>query len=96
MKMVMVICPENRTETIRELIARHDVHAYSELHEIIGAGEKGLKLGDRIWPGKSLVVFTVVPEGKKAELLAALRECRSSLPFGESLHAFVVPVEDAL
>jgi len=96
MKMVMVICPENRTETIRGLVAQHDVRAYSELHEITGAGEKGIKHGDRIWPGKSVIVFTVVSEGKKAELFAALKACRRSLEPEDSLHAFVVPVEEAL
>ena len=96
MKMVMIICPDNRTDTIRELIARRDVHAYSELHEVTGAGKKGMKHGDRIWPGKSVIVFTVVSEEKKAALLAALKECRDSLPSEESLRAFVVPVEEEL
>ena len=96
MKMVMIICPQDRTDTIRGLIAGQDVRAYSELHEVTGSGRKGMKLGDRVWPGKSLIVFTVVSEEKKAELLAALKECRDSLSSEESLRAFVVPVEEAL
>ena len=96
MKMVMIICPENRTDTIRKVIAGQDVHAYSELHEVSGAGEKGMKFGNRVWPGQSVVIFTVVPEGKKAQLFSALRECRESLPSADSLHAFVVPVEEVL
>lgn len=36
MKMVMIICPENRNEELRELIAKHDIHAYTELKEITG------------------------------------------------------------
>ena len=88
MKMVMVICPESRRrKPYGDLIAQHEVHAYSELHDITGAGEKGIKYGDRIWPGKSVIVFTVVSEGKKAELLAALKGCRDSLQSEESLRA---------
>ena len=96
MKMVMIVCPEKRTDAIRELIAEQDVHAYSELHEVSGAGAKGMKFGNRIWPGQSVVIFTVVPEDKKAGLLSALRECRNSLTSSDSLHAFVLPVEEVL
>jgi hypothetical protein len=30
MKMLMVIGPQSRAEDLRELIGRHEVHAYSE------------------------------------------------------------------
>ncbi|MES0446057.1 MAG: PG0541 family transporter-associated protein, partial [Desulfobacterales bacterium] len=60
MKMVMIICPENRNEELRELIAKHDIHAYTELKEITGEGATGKKFGSRIWPEKSVLVFTVI------------------------------------
>ena len=31
MKMLMIICPENRQQEVRELIAKHNVHSYSEI-----------------------------------------------------------------
>lgn len=95
MKMLMIICPERNAEEIRELISMHDVRAYSELHDVTGSGEKGKKLGTRVWPGKSIVIFTVLPEGKKDQLLEALKACRASLMPEEGMHAFVLPVEQA-
>lgn len=96
MKMLMVICPETRAEDIRTLISGHDVHAYTELQDVTGSGAKGLKLGTRTWPGRSILVFTVVPEGKTKQLLQALEECKQTLLPEESMHAFVMPVEHAL
>ncbi len=95
MKMLMIVCPEKAVAELRNLIADHEVHAYSELHDVTGEGEKGKRFGTRVWPGKSIIIFTVVPENKKDELVRALKECRKRLPPKESIRAFVMPVEDA-
>ena len=96
MKMLMIICPESNSEELRELIAKYDIHAYSKIHDVTGEGEKGKKLGTRVWPGKSLIMFTVLPEGKERELLDAIKTCKRSLLPEESMHAFVLPVEEAI
>jgi hypothetical protein len=96
MKLLLVICPEERQETLRELIVKHDVHAYTELRDAIGEGLTGRKLGTHTWPGTSVIVLTVVSDEKKDELMAALRECKQSLFPGESVRAFVMPVEEEL
>ena len=95
MKMLMVVCPERNADEIRELISKYDIHSYSELHDVTGEGEKGKKLGTRVWPGKSIVIFTVLSDGKKDALLGALKECRGNLLPEEGMHAFVLPVEEA-
>ena len=96
MKMLMIVCPEGREEEVRRLIARHDVHAYSELRDIAGEGETGLHMGTRVFPGSSAIIFTVVPTEKKGELLAALREFGKTLYASEGLRAFVLPVEEMI
>lgn len=96
MKMVMVICPEGRREEIRSLIARHEVHAFSELGPVVGEGATGKHLGTDVWPGRSVLVFTVISDEKKRELLDALKACRDSLYPGEGLKAFTLPVEELL
>lgn len=96
MKMLMIVCPEKNVEDIRKLIASYDVHSYSELHDVTGEGEKGKRFGTRVWPGKSIIIFTVVPEQKKDELVQALKKCEQNLMPEESMRAFVMPVEDVL
>ena len=61
-----------------------------------GEGEKGKRFGTRVWPGKSIIIFTVVPEQKKEELLQALKKCEADLMPEESMRAFVLPVEEVL
>lgn len=93
MKMLMIICPENRQEEVRDLIAQHDVRAYSEIPNVLGEGKTGKHLGTHTFPGKSVLVFTAVSSGKKDELVAALKEYHESLYEGEGLRVFALPVE---
>ena len=96
MKMLMVICPENRQNEIRDLIARHQVHAYTEIPDVLGEGVTGKRFNTHAWPGKSALIFTVLPEAKEEELVKALRHSAEHLYPGEGLKAFVLPVESVL
>jgi hypothetical protein len=96
MKMLMVICPEGREAEIRELIAKHDVHAYSELTPVTGEGKTGKKFGTHVFPERSALIFTVIAAAKMGELVVALKEFRSTLYPDEGIKAFVLPVESVL
>ncbi|MBN1268145.1 MAG: hypothetical protein JXB04_01035 [Kiritimatiellae bacterium] len=96
MKLLMIVGPTNRQEEIRSLIARHDVHTYSELPEVIGEGSTGKHLGTPTWPGKSVLVFTVVSQEKKDEIVKAIKDYTGSLYPGEGLRAFVLDVEEMI
>lgn len=93
MKMLMIICPENRQEEVRALIAKHHVPAYSEIPGLLGAGKTGKHLGTHAFPGKSALIFTAVETAKKKELVEALREYSRQLYEGEGLRVFALPVE---
>jgi nitrogen regulatory protein PII len=95
MKMILVLCPEKRTEELNRHIEQSDIHYYSELHGVVGKGRKGPKFGNRIMPGTSSLIAIVVPNEKKDSLMEALMEFRKILMAKESLHAFVLPVEEA-
>jgi hypothetical protein len=96
MKMLILIGPEGRESDLRDLIARHSVHAYSEFRHVIGEGETGRHLGTSVFPGRSVVIFTVVPDNRLAELKTALAEFRKGLYAEEGIRAFVLPVEEML
>jgi len=96
MRMIMVICSEARQKDVRELIDKHDIHAYTELVNVLGAGETGVHLNSHTWPGKSVLIFTVLKKAKAQELLKALKEFQGTLYEGEGLRAFVLPVQDAI
>ena len=93
MKMLMIICPENRQQEVRDLITQHHVHSYSEIPNVLGEGKTGKHLGTHVWPGKSVLVFTVVASSKKEELVQALKDYHETLLDGEGLRVFALPVE---
>ncbi|HAL91626.1 MAG TPA: hypothetical protein DCM68_01210 [Verrucomicrobia bacterium] len=93
MKMLMIICPETRQQEVRAIIAKHDVRGYSEIQNVLGEGTTGKHLGTHLWPGKSVLIFTVVASAKKDELVQALKEYNESLLAGEGLRVFALPVE---
>lgn len=96
MKMLMVIGPEGREEDLRRLIASHEVHAYSEFRGVVGEGATGRKLGTPVFPGTSVMIFTVVADPKLQELRAAVESFRKTLYPEEGVRAFILPVEEML
>ena len=93
MKMLMIVCPESRQEEVRALIAKREVHSYSEIPHVLGEGKTGKHLGTHTFPGKSVLVFTVVAAAKRDELVQALKEYHEGLFEGEGLRVFALPVE---
>jgi hypothetical protein len=78
------------------MVEKHGVHSFTELTQVIGEGVAGKRLGTHVWPGKSLLMFTVVTDEKKDELVVALKECQKRLFPGEGMKAFVLPAEEAI
>lgn len=96
MKMLILIGPEGREGDLRRLIENHHVHAYSEFRGVIGEGATGRHLGTPVFPGKSVMIFTVVEDPKLQELRAAVEAFRGTLYPEEGVRAFVLPVEEML
>ena len=96
MKMLLIICPQAREGDIRALIERHNVHAFTQIPEVLGEGEKGPVLGTRAWPGHQSLLFTVVPADRLPALVADLRECVKRLYPDEGVRALVLPVEQVI
>ena len=96
MKLLMVICPEDRRDQITAMVEEHGVRSFTELPQVVGEGATGKRLGTHVWPGKSVLLFTVVSDEKKEELVAALRICQKSLFPDEGMKVFVLPAEEAL
>ncbi|MEI6970723.1 MAG: PG0541 family transporter-associated protein [bacterium] len=96
MKLLMVICPEGRRDQVVAMVEKHGVHSFTELPQVAGEGITGKHLGTQAWPGKSVLLFTVVTDEKKEELVTALRECQRKLFPGEGMKAFVLPAEEAI
>jgi len=96
MKMIVVVCPQERHAEFRDSLQEHGVHAYTEMRHVVGQGETGKKFGTRIWPEESILILMVVDDDRKAQLLELVRHCQSRLYPAEGMRAFVMPVEEIL
>lgn len=93
MKMLMILCPSDRLEAVQKLVDEHQVHGYSEIAEVRGAGVSGKHMGTRAWPGTSSLVFSVVDDPKVDDLMEAIRALAARCSPDEGLRAFVLPVD---
>lgn len=93
MKLLMIIGPESRREDLQRLIVSHGVHAYSELPGVLGEGETGKHFGTHTWPGRSLLIFTVLPKEQADALIEALRNFKTQLYEGEGVRVFAMAAE---
>jgi hypothetical protein len=73
MKAIMIVTDSEAVPAFERAIAeRH--RGFTVLEAILGSGSSGLKAGDRVHPGTSSLVFTVVPQTDlEATLGAAAR-----------------------
>jgi hypothetical protein len=59
-----------------------------------GRGRTGLKAGDRVHPGGSSLLFSVVPDAEAEATLRFLREVRDRLGVAESTKIFATRVDE--
>ncbi len=59
-----------------------------------GRGRSGLKAGDRIHPGASSLLFTIVAEAELAATAALITGVRDSQGLSDETRVFVTPVDE--
>jgi hypothetical protein len=96
MKMVLIVCPQDRHTEFQSSLREHGIKAYTELRHVVGEGETGKKFGNRLWPEESVIVFMVIEDDKKAEIKGLIQQCKSKLYPAEGMFAFFMPVEEIL
>ncbi len=76
MKMLMVIYKESLEEEIKQVLARHQVKAFTEVHELTGMGEGGAALHSLSWPGFNNMVLAAMPDPDARQVIDALKKYR--------------------
>jgi hypothetical protein len=67
---------------------------FTILPMVFGRGRAGLKTGDRVHPGGSSLLFTVVADGEVPEVVEFLRSVRDRAGVADSTRIFSAPVEE--
>jgi len=79
-------------ELERALLEEH--RGFTVLPTLVGSGKTGLHAGDRVHPGASAVVVTVVADEEKESAIAAITAARDRAGAGDSTRIFVTRVEE--
>jgi hypothetical protein len=95
-KLLLILCSSDRTEAVRQILAAHQVHGFTEIDGARGGGATGLHLGTRAFPGTATLLFSAVDEAQVSGLIAALKSFAAGCPAGEGIKAFVLDAAEAV
>jgi hypothetical protein len=93
MKALMIVTDSEAVPAFERAIAeRH--RGFTVLQAALGSGRSGLKAGDRVHPGASSLVFTVVPAAELDATVAALRRARDESGFSGKTRFWAFDVDE--
>ena len=76
MKLLMVICPEERRDQVTAMVEKHGVRSFTELPQVLGEGVTGKRLGTHVWPGQSVLMASVFVSSLRSECATFRRMAR--------------------
>ena len=94
MKAVVVITDSAALPVFERAFLADGGRGFTLVPAVLGSGKTGLKAGNRIHPGSSSLLFTVVPDGDLEETLAFVRRLRDDAGATEATKIYIVPAEE--
>ncbi len=76
MKAILLITDAEAMREFERVLIAEGHHGFTVMPAVAGSGRHGLRTGDRVHPGSSSLLLTVVGEQELAPLLGLLREVR--------------------
>ncbi len=94
MKAVVVITDSEAMKAFERAFMESGDRGFTIVPTVLGRGKSGLKAGDRIHPGGSSLLFTVLGEPEVDATLAFLRQVRDAAGVRDQTKLYVAPVEE--
>ena len=94
MKAVVVITESDALSEFERACLKNPERGFTIIPKVWGRGKTGLKTGDRVHPGGSGLLFTVVPDGDLEATVAFLREVRDRAGVAASTKIYVAAVDE--
>ena len=94
MKAVVVITDSEVMLDFERRFLEDGQRGFTILPTAMGRGKTGLKAGDRVHPGGSSLLFTVVEDGEIDETLAFLKVIREAARADEVTKIYVATAEE--
>jgi hypothetical protein len=94
MKAVVVVTDSDAMEAFERAFLESGDRGFTIVPTVAGRGKTGLKTGDRVHPGGSSLLFTVLADDEMEAALAFLRRVRDAEGVREQTKIYVAAVED--
>ena len=94
MKAIVVITDSEAMKDFERAFIQSGERGFTIVPTLLGRGKTGLKMGDRVHPGSSSLLFTVLPESELDGTLAFLRTVRDAAGVREQTKLYVAPIEE--
>lgn len=83
MKAIMLVTDSEAMREFERVLIGAGHQGFTVMPAVAGAGRSGLKTGDRVHPGSSSLLLTVVGEDEAPSLLQTLRRVRDDGGYGD-------------
>lgn len=94
MKAIVVITDSGAMRAFERAFLENGDRGFTIVPSVIGRGKTGLKAGNRVHPGGSSLLFTVLAEPEVTEALAFLRKVRDEAGVRDHTKLYLASVED--
>ena len=94
MKAIMIVTDSEAVPAFERALSE-EREGFTVVRAAVGSGREGLKAGDRVHPGSSSLIFTVMTEGEEVRTLDALRQARDAAGYADRTRMWAFDVEAA-
>jgi nitrogen regulatory protein PII len=94
MKAIMLVTDSEVMREYERALVGHGHSGFTVVPAVEGSGRHGLKTGDRVHPGASSLLLTVVSEQAAPPLLSVLRRLRDEKGYGEVTRMWTFAAEE--
>ena len=91
----LLIVTDSEAVPVFERVLAQEREGFTVMEASVGRGRTGLKAGDRVHPGSSSLILTVMTEGEEKETLRALRDARDAGGYAGRTRMWSFAVEEA-
>lgn len=93
MRALVLITDSEAMPRFEQAFLESGTRGFTVVPRVVGRGRTGLKTGDRVHPGGSSLLFTVVSDAEAEETLAFLRAVRDRAGARACTKIYGVPVQ---
>ena len=95
MKAIVVITDSDAVPAFERAFLESGNRGFTVVPTVLGRGKSGVKAGDRVHPGGSSLLFTVVRDQEGEAVLAFVRGVRDRAGVREQTKIYLTGVEEA-